>query len=1502
MADDRWEDIDPAVPVLLLPVRIETRSDGDTLRVRIYPDDVHVDAFDERMTESEIEAGRRYWLDRWPLAAPSETDPWATLVGAVGPRRAARIATALTPTNLPARPSEVPEFPDLPGGDPEHRPWARLLPDCFRVIVQQGPDRATEIGEPIDREGIVLGPRIDRPDGNGDAIDDELRRAVDMLRGEPGAESEPALEWMTNYPAAVAAGMAVTIALPRPDEPVDRLYVIGVRAAEDADSEALALADLLRAHAFSDGLGFVPVGTPTNNTESARSLWSRAAGAPGQPSASALSGPVDESNAEVMASALGIAPGALAGVDGAGGTDQHAAAAFATALWPVTWGAFLDKTLVPTAAGGAVPVTAREAVRKHAIAHVRGRGPLPPLRIGKQPYGVLPVTAHGVSWRPAQDDPVDAELGALLQRLRPLWQLAAQQVPTVTTGDIEKDLPRILGQLPVSGGLRVRTALTGDEAGGVIAPGLDAGDNAMQQAILTTALNQIIGAQPGSFVAPDMLAKPARILALPLAHETDPTACDALLSESPWPETLSVLQALLALADAAARHEWEQYLQRERLQQLIAWLYDATDVLDQDTIEFAVEALTRMGDRMWDELELYRDAAERIEDRTGPFDLKRYAARFASVVIRPHPVAGARTMRERVRVAAAALRTAQRYAEIRVALKTIGSVETVRERALLLAETLDCASHRLDAWLTSLATRRLAKCRSDRPTGLVIGAFGWLENIEIRPPAVDPDDPSLLRAPGDGGYVLAPSQAHAGTAAVLRGARLTHDPGDSGNAALDIDLSSTRVRAAMSIIGGMRTGQSLGALLGYRLERWLHEAPPGFHLDKYIYCLRSIAPLTAAKSTDRTTGAVPGALESVAASEVVDGVRLLELHRANPGLIVGLLNQPPAAYLGYFDGGPWNAPLVERQAVTKFIDQLNRLHDAVADVLLSESVHQLVLGAPARAAAAMDALSGDAIPPDPEVVRTPRSGVALTHRVLSLLPAEPPAASGWGGGHRSTVNPMLESWARNALGSADRVVLGRLPDGTGLTLKDSGLDALDVIAAAGPEDAEMAGAKRFWALLTRKITALAGAPFPGVNRPPGLAADALTFAEAWALAGSIRRLLVEARAVSAADLMRATDAGVGNLSGPAANTTPQTAPRLVDRADLRGRAGTAVNTLRLTAQSGGGPLRRADALSHFGIGSSVDAAQLPAEELAAHDSALVSAADARVKAAEAMLASYDNAPPASDSACLSALAEVVQTVFDDRQPFSPVLTANAGADPFLTALDSGVHIDADNRDVSDGRDIRPWLTRYARVRQAVGRFAETLLLREALGPRQTLRVAQLSGVQFGTWIGLRFPDGSGAPAAPVTGYVVDVPVAVAPGSSLCGFVVDEWSEVIPSRTEVRDPVTGEPTGETREHTTGGLAVNANGPNARAPQTLLLAMSPDGQAWSTDKVIDVLADTMESARQRAVALEQVPLVARMLPATYVQDWSLQGEPILDTRLLLEKSAVQTALLTHVAEKD
>jgi hypothetical protein len=71
------------------------------------------------------------------------------------------------------------------------------------------------------------------------------------------------------------------------------------------------------------------------------------------------------------------------------------------------------------------------------------------------------------------------------------------------------------------------------------------------------------------------------------------------------------------------------------------------------------------------------------------------------------------------------------------------------------------------------------------------------------------------------------------------------------------------------------------------------------------------------------------------------------------------------------------------------------------------------------------------------------------------------------------------------------------------------------------------------------------------------------------------------------------------------------------------------------------------------------------EELAAHAAALTTAADTRVRAAEAALAAYDANLPATDRACLAALAEVVQTVYDDRQPLAPVLLSTGADDPFV---------------------------------------------------------------------------------------------------------------------------------------------------------------------------------------------------------------------------------------------
>ncbi len=78
----------------------------------------------------------------------------------------------------------------------------------------------------------------------------------------------------------------------------------------------------------------------------------------------------------------------------------------------------------------------------------------------------------------------------------------------------------------------------------------------------------------------------------------------------------------------------------------------------------------------------------------------------------------------------------------------------------------------------------------------------------------------------------------------------------------------------------------------------------------------------------------------------------------------------------------------EQAAIDAEADRLREAHDAVADLALSEGVYQAVLGNYDRVASTYDAYARGNFPPEPDVVRTPRNGLGITHRVaLQLEPA-----------------------------------------------------------------------------------------------------------------------------------------------------------------------------------------------------------------------------------------------------------------------------------------------------------------------------------------------------------------------------------------------------------------------------------------------------------------------------------------------------------------------------------
>jgi hypothetical protein len=331
----------------------------------------------------------------------------------------------------------------------------------------------------------------------------------------------------------------------------------------------------------------------------------------------------------------------------------------------------------------------------------------------------------------------------------------------------------------------------------------------------------------------------------------------------------------------------------------------------------------------------------------------------------------------------------------------------------LLVESLDAFAHRFDAWFSGECAGRLAQQRrwalppgheisgafvtDEDPGRNCYGVYGWLENPvrEIGPAA-------------ERHYLQAPSIDHAKTAAILRAGAMSEER------AFQIDLSSERVQAALWLLRGLQAGTSIPELLGRRAERLLHDAGSGWLIE----VLRAGFPRagTASAASRRLDGeAFAAASEAALAALAVTtggGVRKLtsDEHRL----------------------------LVEIQAA------IASLKDAFADVAVAETLYQHVRGNDARVRAWMEAVEGKAAPPDPEVVRTPRTAQNKIQRVIVPIGfAEPIASAGDPGALsslRAIAEPALAALAATVLERPHTAVVTVRPSGGGTAIETYEID------------------------------------------------------------------------------------------------------------------------------------------------------------------------------------------------------------------------------------------------------------------------------------------------------------------------------------------------------------------------------------------------------------------------------------------------------------------------------
>ena len=1426
-------DASPDAPLVLLPVRLETRvvdtQNGVVLKVRIYPDEIHVDDLVRGLTEAEVSAGQAYWTGVW--TEPIDESAFARLVDTVSPRRAEWVAHVCTPTNLPDRPALAPAFPEVIGATTRNV-VARSLPDRFVVTVTQGGTVHRAVGAVVPRD-LVLSPIP--------LEGDEALQSADQLSVPLGAE------WLVDFDAAVKVGMGIVVPLPG-RAPISQVMALGTRASLPAVEGAAELESLLEGHRYSGGLSLLAQDLPTNNSDGQRSPY-RARPVPVAPQLTrAVADPASDSSA--AASVLGLDPTALTSLVGAGSGEQSVSKAVNTALWAPGWGAYLlslDEHGVP----GVVDAQ-RESGRRLFRDHVRGRGPAPALRVRAQPYGVLPVSDLR-QWKP-QAGETTAGIHHVVRLLLDRWLVAAdRRVDRIRAGHggIDDTLLEVLGASPVAQGLRVRPVLSDDVSGTIIGTlGLDHREYEGERASSAAVFSYLL-AQDADAMMTASLHKQDRPLPLPMASDRDPEFIAALLG-TPG-RTLAVDSVLQALAVLALDISEDDVI-KSAPATVLPTLIEATALAP--ALKAKSAALFARADTA---------TSEEFISLASEITASGVVAGGPSMLGQFQPVAHIQTSLAEVALAAPAGEAAVALAssalvgwmfqmgysgEVKTALRSLATT-TTPARALAVAEALDCSSHRLDAWATAIIAERRARQPVRR--GLTIGAYGVVH--DVRPTPANSD-----------GWIHAPSTRHAITAGLLRSAHLSHLPDGAGGGAFAIDLSSRRLHRATVVIDGVRQGQQLAALIGYEIERGLAAA----RLARLQLSLRTIAPLTARRlhgadgddADDDLT-----AQEAIAATDVVDGLLLLRRHPPGDQTLRARLDQPPVN--AYLDPGDWT-PLTnaEWDVVTRVLAQAAETVDAVADVMLSESVLQYANGNPTRAAAAMDAMGSGASPSDLlDILETHESGERLTHRVIVTVGAGEPSL--WNTARpRAMAEPALEQWASAHLGDPATIVVAR-PDGAGLlTLADAGWAALDLVHATDLVGLEHA--------LRHAIPAVGDAAI-ALTRDPAWPSGLRALGQVIGLATTMRATVVGGTPLTAADLARPGEAP----QRPAGASRPDLEARMTQAAALLTSTVAGLQAVLADLPEDGIVSDQATADAFVAAAQALDAYGVPLNPTAGRplDLAWVRAAwqigSARALSATELAGALVALPEGTDPGLvLDAAQAVADATFGDGFTILAHLMPAPAGDAFADAALSPAF--AQPSAVAIRRLVRD----FATVRDQVRRYSEVLLLGAAVGAPRRLQVLQMSevtpqGPAVGTdrWLAGPLPETGPWPASPVAHLLVDSVGVLDPGGTVSGFVVDAWVEDLPAQVGPKaspdDPQPGA--------AVTGLAIRSNSASARAPQVILSAISPDGLRWSTDRLRAVVDQTLDLAQVRLVRLDQLLGEGLALPALYVRSSSLQGEP-------------------------
>lgn len=1452
-------------PLLLFPVCVETRfaarrtGPGTDLLLRVYPDDIHLDSHEPALTEEEERRGKEFRA--YVAAAPAGTDRqeqirqgWQRLTEQFGTTRAAWIAHVLDPSQSGAVTRRNDSW--------TRAPHTQVLPDRWVAVgYRNDAARVTAWSKAIP-ETVAVGPDP---------------RSTGELGNNGMPPVDEGMKWITDFDTAESIGMGLRIPITEEDAKAgfDRIVVLGLKASWDAPTTADRLGRLFDAHHYTGSLALVEQQVPTNNTAETsaayRSTERDAADSMGVELGSSLirSG----SDGELLAQALGLPNSVFAHIRGADGSEQRRSSLMQAVLL-----ALCDSPLMRQLLGAA----GADVLRDHFTKYVRARGPLPVLRVDSQPYGLLPVAALD-RWTSATGQDPDRALAIWWHAQRLTRRRQASQALQTT---VESNPVVLLAQEANASRYTLREF-----------PEASTQQPPLPKRLLTEAFRTLLLTRALSTphepawdevttlpepIRQQLLAEVMDLLTyrldawgtslatrrLAVMRQTAPSGIR--LGAYGWVEQVrraAPLQPVPALpagvpAPLSQSERNKGFVHAPSLGHAVTAAMLRSGYLSQESNRapgaspFAVDLSSERVHRAKWLLDGVRQGQSlttllgyRFERRLHERGLDRYIQRFRALTsftgtdrfadIR-ETLKRAERLAHEVTVLTAQRDQALRRAEDARGLKAERErrVETYRVELGTIA-TLAQQAQAAQAQVTQ-AAQVLAQQQAATPQGKVIQhtvrryAVQLLEARDL-----DEWDNRVEQLTQVHATALAQAAAAQQTVNAREGSRLL---AERAQAKLLNAADPDSIPAAQQIAIGQET-------LAAELDRQVLAKEGGQRGKAMANLIAARAALTTRLATQWNE-----ALKSLPAAAVVDGLALhrrwtASQQRQAPHSTWDVTTIPFGnATLGF---PPPGSP--DFTALEEALKALDDLVDSVGDSVVAESVYQLVQGNPLRSGATLDAIAaGEVPPPELEVIRTPRSGIGLTHRLCTLFPAtDGTAPAGWPTptlSARAQAEPILNSWVATLQPNPTQVRCkadyinqqsGQVYQTVESALTSLGLAPLDAVYLAESntraQQAELEQRWRFALQQTRPATvppdALIQLQF---GRGDGWGAEIVSVSEWCEVATTVRCLLSNARSLDGRDLSLPESSVESGLNHD--EFAGRTTRALQSLADASARLnGLLPSSDDLTSDLD--EVRRAlFGLANYGIPSAVpmDIGGTGPEArslLLTQARSVVLEAQRRLNRVAESEQDFARANATPEERCDHDLARL-RLIFGRDFLALPRVTA-ANAVQLNETFAAGLSLQG-----QDPMAAVTWFQRAAYVRPGATRLNEAMLFAESIGSA-TLRfqVGQLPFQAQDRWVAL--PQ---APDQPFPRGRLSLVAQMASAQPLrfdqafCGLLIDEWIETVPSPKE-----------------TTGLAFHYDQPNNAPPQALLLAVPADQRTtWDLNSLEAVLHETMDLARLRAVA--------------------------------------------------